>query len=88
MVVLESANYPPLSPLSDTFLSDRERKFPLYPPYLCLSMIPLSLAMAQCGLETPQTASQGVEVKGQIFEVGPRYYDLNYIGEGAYGMVW
>ena len=44
--------------------------------------------MAQCGLETPMTASQGVEVKGQIFEVAPRYYDLNYIGEGAYGMVW
>lgn len=26
-------------------------------------------------------------VKGQVFEVGPRYYDLAYIGEGAYGMV-
>lgn len=26
-------------------------------------------------------------VKGQLFEVGPRYYDLAYIGEGAYGMV-
>ena len=26
-------------------------------------------------------------VKGQTFEVGPRYYDLAYIGEGAYGMV-
>lgn len=26
-------------------------------------------------------------VKGQIFEVGPRYYELVYIGEGAYGMV-
>lgn len=26
-------------------------------------------------------------VKGQSFEVGPRYYDLTYIGEGAYGMV-
>lgn len=46
--------------------------------------------MAQCGPMTasPMTASQGVEVKGQIFEVAPRYFDLNYIGEGAYGMVW
>lgn len=26
-------------------------------------------------------------VKGQVFEVGPRYHDLAYIGEGAYGMV-
>ncbi|XP_058508669.1 mitogen-activated protein kinase 3 [Solea solea] len=30
----------------------------------------------------------GVEsVKGQIFDVGPRYTNLSYIGEGAYGMV-
>ena len=27
-------------------------------------------------------------VKGQIFDVGPRYTNLSYIGEGAYGMVW
>lgn len=26
-------------------------------------------------------------VKGQLFEVGPRYCELKYIGEGAYGMV-
>jgi len=26
-------------------------------------------------------------VRGQPFEVGPRYKDLKYIGEGAYGMV-
>ncbi|KAH9417432.1 Mitogen-activated protein kinase 1 [Dermatophagoides pteronyssinus] len=26
-------------------------------------------------------------VRGQIFEVGPRYTSLEYIGEGAYGMV-
>ena len=24
-------------------------------------------------------------VRGQVFDVGPRY---SYIGEGAYGMVW
>lgn len=27
------------------------------------------------------------EVHGQLFEVGPRYASLTYIGEGAYGMV-
>ena len=26
-------------------------------------------------------------VRGQMFEVGPRYVGLQYIGEGAYGMV-
>lgn len=27
-------------------------------------------------------------VRGQVFDVGPRYTNLSYIGEGAYGMVW
>ena len=27
-------------------------------------------------------------VRGQTFAVGPRYSELSYIGEGAYGMVW
>ena len=27
-------------------------------------------------------------IRGTEFNVGPRYSDLNYIGEGAYGMVW
>lgn len=26
-------------------------------------------------------------IRGQLFEVGPRYESLAYIGEGAYGMV-
>lgn len=26
-------------------------------------------------------------IRGQTFEVGPRYTNLAYIGEGAYGMV-
>lgn len=26
-------------------------------------------------------------IRGQVFEVGPRYRHLAYIGEGAYGMV-
>lgn len=37
----------------------------------------------------PGAPRLGVEtVKGQVFDVGPRYTDLQYIGEGAYGMVW
>lgn len=31
--------------------------------------------------------SNSVNVRGQIFELGPRYIRLAYIGEGAYGMV-
>lgn len=27
-------------------------------------------------------------IRSQVFEVGPRYVNLSYIGEGAYGMVW
>ena len=26
-------------------------------------------------------------IRGQVFEVAPRYTNLSYIGEGAYGMV-
>eukprot|EP00795_Rhopilema_esculentum_P015132 gene15132-6319_t len=33
-------------------------------------------------------ASSPVEIiRGQAFVVGPRYVNLSYIGEGAYGMV-
>ncbi|TGZ50329.1 hypothetical protein CRM22_010839 [Opisthorchis felineus] len=32
-------------------------------------------------------AQEVVTVRGQHFEVGPRFVDLRYIGEGAYGMV-
>lgn len=38
------------------------------------------------GAAGPKSASESV--KGQIFDVGPRYTNLSYIGEGAYGMVW
>ncbi|XP_025089075.1 mitogen-activated protein kinase 1-like [Pomacea canaliculata] len=35
-----------------------------------------------------KTAGKNIEiVRGQVFEVGPRYTNLSYIGEGAYGMV-
>uniref|UniRef100_A0A8C4IMB3 Mitogen-activated protein kinase n=1 Tax=Dicentrarchus labrax TaxID=13489 RepID=A0A8C4IMB3_DICLA len=33
----------------------------------------------------PKTGCESV--KGQMFDVGPRYTNLSYIGEGAYGMV-
>jgi mitogen-activated protein kinase 1/3 len=33
------------------------------------------------------TDSVGVTVRGQVFCTGPRYTGLQYIGEGAYGMV-
>uniref|UniRef100_A0A8C9ACV1 Mitogen-activated protein kinase n=1 Tax=Prolemur simus TaxID=1328070 RepID=A0A8C9ACV1_PROSS len=37
---------------------------------------------------SPSRGGRGLEiVKGQPFDVGPRYTQLQYIGEGAYGMV-
>ncbi|MBN3311646.1 MK01 kinase, partial [Atractosteus spatula] len=36
----------------------------------------------------PNTGSGAELVRGQAFDVGPRYSNLSYIGEGAYGMVW
>ncbi|XP_026838605.1 mitogen-activated protein kinase ERK-A isoform X2 [Drosophila erecta] len=36
-------------------------------------------------MEVPQSSAE--VIRGQIFEVGPRYIKLAYIGEGAYGMV-
>lgn len=38
--------------------------------------------------KTEKPVKAGTEVvRGQVFEVGPRYSNLVYIGEGAYGMV-
>ncbi|EYB81539.1 hypothetical protein Y032_0380g342 [Ancylostoma ceylanicum] len=37
--------------------------------------------------ESASTRNNVEEVHGQLFEVGPRYVNLSYIGEGAYGMV-
>jgi len=49
---------------------------------------PSSAAAAPTGVVAGvRTAEGGVTVKNQVFYVGPRYTDLNYIGEGAYGMV-
>lgn len=36
----------------------------------------------------PNPGSGTELVRGQAFDVGPRYSNLSYIGEGAYGMVW
>lgn len=43
---------------------------------------------AEAGQRTRNNANSNAEtIRGQIFEVGPRYTNLAYIGEGAYGMV-
>lgn len=42
-----------------------------------------------CAANMAAAAAAGPEmVRGQVFDVGPRYTNLSYIGEGAYGMVW
>ena len=42
----------------------------------------------QAGSDVPGGAQNYAEnVRGQVFTVGPRYTSLQYIGEGAYGMV-
>lgn len=38
-------------------------------------------------INTNSGVQNGESIRGQIFEVGPRYTNLAYIGEGAYGMV-
>lgn len=47
--------------------------------------------MATAAVSAPAGPSPGSGtelVRGQAFDVGPRYTNLSYIGEGAYGMVW
>ena len=42
----------------------------------------------QAGGDVPGgTQNYAENVRGQVFTVGPRYTSLQYIGEGAYGMV-
>lgn len=43
---------------------------------------------AAAGGGGPNPGSGAELVRGQAFDVGPRYTNLSYIGEGAYGMVW
>ena len=42
--------------------------------------------MSNDSIVNPQNPNIEI-VRGQSFEVGPRYSGLKYIGEGAYGMV-
>ncbi len=39
------------------------------------------------GVTTAAAPPHSETVRGQVFTVGPRYTGLQYIGEGAYGMV-
>ena len=45
------------------------------------------LEQAPGGSEAGGQNSYAENVRGQVFTVGPRYTSLQYIGEGAYGMV-
>lgn len=47
--------------------------------------MPIPLAPPDTGIILPNVLVE--TIRGQSFEVGPRYSDLVYIGEGAYGMV-
>lgn len=42
-----------------------------------------NVKMAEAAVNNAATST----IRGQLFEVGPRYTNLSYIGEGAYGMV-
>merc|ERR1719347_1993340 len=43
---------------------------------------------AECGANGPGGVPSELQlIRGQVFSVGPRYLNLQYIGEGAYGMV-
>lgn len=54
------------------------------PPERDVNEVRATATMAAAAEATPK----GEVVRGQVFEVGPRYTGLAYIGEGAYGMVW
>lgn len=46
------------------------------------------MANADASQRNRNNANPNAEIiRGQAFEVGPRYTNLAYIGEGAYGMV-
>lgn len=50
----------------------------------CANQVPQKMAEAT-GVSSGNPNAE--LVRGQLFEVGPRYTNLAYIGEGAYGMV-
>lgn len=43
--------------------------------------------MAEAGNQIAAANPNAQTIRGQVFEVGPRYTDLAHIGEGAYGVV-
>lgn len=49
-------------------------------------MASLSVTMAEAAGAASSNPNAEI-IRGQVFEVGPRYTNLQYIGEGAYGMV-
>lgn len=51
------------------------------------SLPPISLQEHDQSTNDESKTSTCELIKDQVFEVGPRYTDLKYIGEGAYGMV-
>ncbi|KAM4717871.1 mitogen-activated protein kinase 3 [Anableps anableps] len=54
----------------------------------CADSVPMTISGPEEAAPPPRLPKVEVEtVKGQIFDVGPRYTNLSYIGEGAYGMV-
>lgn len=43
--------------------------------------------MAEAGEQIAAANANAQVIRGQVFEVGPRYTNLAHIGEGAYGVV-
>lgn len=43
--------------------------------------------MAEVGEQVAAANPNAQVIRGQVFEVGPRYTNLAHIGEGAYGVV-
>ena len=43
--------------------------------------------MAENAENSSAAAQNSYVIRGQVFEVGPRYTNLAHIGEGAYGVV-
>lgn len=43
--------------------------------------------MAEVGEQNAAPNPNAQIIRGQVFEVGPRYTNLAHIGEGAYGVV-
>lgn len=46
-----------------------------------------AVGAAEPATSVASSSLNGEPIRGQMFEVGPRYTNLAYIGEGAYGMV-